>query len=73
MWVNVIDEVIPTDGKHGYIFQLYLYYQNYYGHNITVNSEVVTAYWDAEDECFYDTKMLKQIDSRDIAEWWKDI
>lgn len=75
MWVNVVDEPIPTYGKHGQVFLLYLYYQRYYGHNITAenNCETVTARWDSIDESFYEVKTGKEIDIRDISEWWKDI
>lgn len=75
MWISVVDELIPTYGKHGETFLLNLYYQKYYGHNITVenNSEVVVARWDSIDEAFYEVKTGKEIDNRDISEWWKDI
>lgn len=75
MWVYVFDEPIPTYGKHGETFLLHLNYQNYYGHNITAtnNSETVVARWDSINEAFYETKTGKEIDNRDISEWWKDI
>ena len=37
------------------------------------DNEVVTAVWDSVNECFYESKTKKEVDSRDIAEWWKDI
>ena len=37
------------------------------------DNEVVTAVWDSANECFYESKTKKEVDSRDIAEWWKDI
>ena len=73
MWVSVIDEQIPTYGKNGEKFLLCLYYKKYYGHNVTDGYETVTAVWDSVNECFYETKTGMEIDSRDIAEWWKDI
>lgn len=75
MWVYVFDEAIPTYGKHGKTFLLHLNYQQYYGHNITAenNSEVVVARWDSIDEAFFEVKTGKEIDNRDISEWWKDI
>ena len=75
MWITVLDEAIPVYGKHGEKFLLLLYYKNYYGHNITAtnNSEIVTATWDSTNEAFFETKTGKEIDSGDIAEWWKDI
>ena len=76
MWISVLDENIPTYGKHGEKFLLALYYKNYYGHNITTainNWEVVTARWDSHDEAFFEVTTGKEIDLRDIAEWWKDI
>lgn len=73
MWVSVIDEPIPTYGMDGKAFLLTLYYKEYYGHNISKNIEVVTAIWDSVNECFYESKTKKEIDSMDIAEWWRDI
>lgn len=72
MWVSVIDEPIPTYGMNGRTFLLNLYYKEYYGHNVLRSSEVVTAVWDSINECFYESKTGKNIDSEDIAEWWKD-
>ena len=37
------------------------------------DNEVVTAVWDSVNECFYESETKKEVDSRDIAEWWKDI
>ena len=73
MWVSVIDEPIPTYGMEGRIFLLNLYYREYYGHNVSKNSEVVDAVWDSINECFYELKTNKEICNRDISEWWKDI
>lgn len=73
MWISVVDEPVPTYGMDGKTFLLNLYYQKYYGHNILKDNEVVTAVWDSVNECFYESNTKKDIDSRDIAEWWKDI
>ena len=73
MWISVVDEPIPTYGMNGKTFLLNLHYQKYYGHNALVDNEVVTAIWDSLNECFYESKTKKEIDSRDIADWWKDI
>ena len=75
MWVYVFDEPIPTYGKHGETFLLHLNYRKYYGHNISAenNSETVVGRWDSIDEAFYETKTGKEIDARDISQWWKDI
>lgn len=73
MWISVVDEPVPTYGMNGKTFLLNLYYRKYYGHNILRDHEIVTAVWDSVNECFYESKTQKDIDSRDIAEWWKDI
>lgn len=73
MWINILDEPIPTYGKDGNTFLLNLFYKQYYGHNNIKNSEVVTAVWDSTNECFYETKTGKEIDASEIVEWWKDI
>ena len=73
MWVSVIDEPIQTYGMNGRKFLLNLYYQEYYGHNTVKHNEVVTAVWDSINECFYESKTKKKMDSKDIAGWWKDI
>lgn len=73
MWISIVDEPIPTYGMNGKTFLLNLHYQEYYGHNVLRNNEVVTAIWDSINECFYESKTKKDIDRRDIAEWWKDI
>ena len=74
MWINIIDEPVPTYGKHGQTFLLLLYYNNYYGHATTAtnNSEIVTARWDSVNEAFYEVKTGLEIDSREVVEWWKD-
>ena len=43
------------------------------GNNTLKDNEVVIAVWDSVNECFYESNTKKDIDSRDIAEWWKDI
>lgn len=73
MWISVVDEPIPTYGKNGESFLLYLKYQPYYGHSIPREDETVAAIWDSVNECFYESKTMTEIDSRDIADWWKDI
>ena len=74
MWIYVIDEPIPTYGKHGQKFLLCLSYKKHYGHNVTEDKyETVTAVWDSINECFYETETMLEIDSREIVEWWKDI
>ena len=73
MWVSILDEPIPTYRMNGKTFLLNLYYQKYYGHNTLKDNEVVAAIWDSVNECFYESKTKKEIDSRDISEWWKDI
>lgn len=72
MWVNISDEPIPTYGMHSQSFNLWLCYNNYYGHTIFCKSECVTAVWDSIDECFYESKTHRKIDDRDIVHWWKD-
>lgn len=73
MWISIVDEPIPTYGMDGKTFLLNLYYQKYYGHNTLKDNEVATAVWDSVNECFYELNTKKVIDSRDIADWWKDI
>ena len=73
MWINIIDEPIPTWGKDGQKFLLNLFFKPQYGRNESPKSEVVTAIWDSTNECFYETKTNLPIDERDISEWWKDI
>lgn len=74
MWINILDEAIPTYGKHGQTFLLYLKYKLYYGHLTAGNEcETVTATWDSVTECFYESKTGLEIDSSEIIEWWKDI
>ena len=73
MWINIIDEPIPTYGKHGQTFRLGLSLKNYYGHNIgRCSYECVTAVWDSDAECFYEKKTGLEIDSREVVEWCKD-
>jgi hypothetical protein len=72
MWINILDEPIPTYGKNGKTFLLSLFYKQYYGHNTLKHREVVTAAWDSVNECFYEVKTGLEIDASDIAEWWKD-
>ena len=71
MWISVVDEPVPTYGMGGKTFLLNLCYQKYYGHDILKDNEVVTAIWDSVNECFYESKTKKEVDSRDIAEWWR--
>ena len=73
MWISVVDEPVPTYGMDGKTFLLNLCYQKYYGHDTLKDNEVVTAVWDSVNECFYESKTKQEVDSRDIAEWWKDI
>ena len=51
---------------------LSLTYQNYYGHNHLLKTEVVNAIWDSVNESFYETETHKEIDDRDIKSWWKE-
>ena len=53
MWISVIDEPIPTDGKHGQKFLLNLFFKPQYGRNEVTKTEVVTAVWDSVNGCFY--------------------
>ena len=73
MWISVVDEPVQTYGMDGKTFLLNIYYQKYYGYNILKDNEVVTAVWDSVNECFYESNTKEDIDSRYIAEWWKDI
>ena len=73
MWISIVDEPVPTYGMDGKHFLLNLYYQKYYGHNTIKDNEVVAAVWDSVNESFYELKTHEEVDSRDIAEWWKDI
>lgn len=43
MWVSKYDDPIPTYGNDGKEFMLSLTYQNYYGHNHLLKTEVVNA------------------------------
>ncbi len=73
MWVKISDEPIPTYGMHGKEFMLWLSYNDYYGHYHFCDSECVFGVWDSNCECFYESKTHKEIDSRDIVQWWKEI
>ena len=74
MWINILDEDIPTYGKHGHIFILYLRHKLYYGHELSgYEFETVTAIWDSVNECFYEKETKLEIDASEILEWWKDI
>ena len=73
MWISVAEEPIQTYGMNGKTFLLNLHYQNYYGHNTLKRNEVVSGIWDSINECFYEKDTGKEIDSRDITAWWKDM
>ena len=72
MWVSKYDDPIPTYGNDGKEFMLSLTYQNYYGHNHLLKTEVVNAIWNSVNESFYETETHKDIDDRDIKSWWKE-
>ena len=59
MWISVVDEPVPTYGMDGKTFLLNLCYQKYYGHDTLKDNEVVTAIWDSDNECFYESKTIK--------------
>ena len=72
MWINILDEDIPT--KHGETYSLCLKYRPLYGHAISdVGYETVSAKWDNITESFYEVKTGLEIDASEIVEWWKDI
>ena len=71
MWINIEDEPIPTRGMNGKSFLLNLRYLDYFGHNLSAFGAVVTAILDSTNECFYESESMKEIDSREITEWWK--
>ena len=74
MWINILDEGIPTYGKHGQTFLLYLRHKLYYGHELSgYEFETVTAIWNSVNECFYEKETKLEIDASEILEWWKDI
>lgn len=74
MWINILDEPIPTYGKHGQTFLLGLRHKLYYGHQLSdCEFNTVVAMWDSIDECFYEVDTKLEVDSREICEWWKDI
>lgn len=72
MWIKVTDEAVPTFGMNGKSFLLNLCYLDYFGHNPSAQYSVVTAIWDSINECFYESESMKEIDSREIVEWWKN-
>lgn len=72
MWVNVLSEPIPTHGNHSKLFKLILEYKDYYGHSTELAEEEVYCMWDSICECFWELQTNKEIDSRDIAYWWKE-
>ena len=72
MWIDVQDEPIPTRGMDGKEFKLSLEYKNYYGHNPIKVGEVVVAKWYSGCNCFIEVKTYKEIDTREIAHWWKE-
>lgn len=74
MWVSKYDDPIPTYGNDGKEFMLSLTYQNYYGHNHLLKTEVVNAIWNSVNESFYETETHKEIDEmfvmcRDIPDY----
>ena len=72
MWINILDEGIPT--KHGETYLLYLKHRPLYGHAISdIATETVTAKWNNSTECFYEVKTGLEIDPGEIVEWWKDV
>lgn len=74
MWINIVDEAVPTYGKHGQAFLLCLCHKVYYGHRlIRTKVETVVAIWDSVDECFYEKDTGFEINTNEIVEWWKDI
>lgn len=73
MWVNICDEPVPTYGMDGKKFMLRLEFQNYYGHNVSENIKEVFGIWSSICECFFETEIHREIDDRDIIQWWKDI
>lgn len=72
LWIKVTDEPVPTFGMNGKSFLLNLRYLDYFGHNPSAKYSVVTAIWDSINECFYESESMKEIDSREIVEWWKN-
>ena len=73
MWIYVFDEPIPEYFKNGRPYILTLYFHKRYGYKIEKDTECVIAVWDSSCECFRESTIKAEIDSRDISEWWKDI
>ncbi len=72
MWINILDEDIPT--KHDQTYLLYLRHKVYYGHKLADGEfKTVTATWNNVDGCFYEKETGLEIDPGEIIEWWKDI
>lgn len=71
-WVSVRQSCVPTYGKDGEEFILFLRYQDYYGHSMSQKTEVVVAIWDSIDEQFIEKQTRKIIAAEDIDEWYME-
>ena len=71
-WVSARHSCVPTYGKDGEEFILFLRYQDYYGHSANQRTEVVVAIWDGINECFIEKQTRKIIAIEDIDEWYME-
>ena len=71
-WVSVRHSCVPTYGKDGEEFVLFLRYQDYYGHSMSQKTEFVVAIWDSINEMFIEKQTRKFIAPEDIDEWYME-
>ena len=73
MWIKIEDEPIPTYGKNGVLFKLFLSFHIYYGYEPYVTDDpLIEAVWDSLNECFFEKRTGLQVRNDDISMWWKE-